>query len=81
MGICFLAFKIKTIKGFNLSCDRIFSIMDEKKFSKEKFGKLHLDTINGDFEFRDISFSYDNERNVNANLKPILEMALARSGS
>ena len=59
---------IKTIKGFNLSCDRIFSIMDEKKFSKEKFGKLHLDTINGDFEFRDISFSYDNERNVLNNM-------------
>ena len=42
--------------------------MDEKKFSKEKFGKLHLDTINGDFEFRDISFSYDNERNVLNNM-------------
>ena len=59
---------IKTIKGFNLSCDRIFSIMDEKKFSKEKFGKKHLNTINGDFEFRDISFSYDNERNVLNNM-------------
>lgn len=59
---------IKTIKGFNLSCDRIFSIMDENKFSKEKFGKLHLDTINGDFEFRNISFSYDNERNVLNNM-------------
>ena len=42
---------IKTIKGFNLSCDRIFSIMDEKIFSKEKFGKLHLDAINGDFTY------------------------------
>ena len=59
---------LKTIKGFNLSCDRIFSIMDENKFSKEKFGKLHLDTINGDFEFRDISFSYDNERKVLNNI-------------
>ncbi len=59
---------IKTIKGFNLSCDRIFSIMDENKFSKEKFGELHLDTINGDFEFRDISFSYDNERSVLNNM-------------
>ena len=54
----------KTIKSFNLSCERIFSIMDEKKFSKEKFGKKHLNTINGDFEFQNISFSYDNEKNV-----------------
>ena len=59
---------IKTIKGFNLSCDRIFSIMEEDKFSKEKFGNIHLDTINGDFEFRNISFSYDNERNVLDNM-------------
>ena len=55
---------IKTIKGFNLSCNRIFSIMDENKFSKEKFGKKHLDIVNGDFEFRNVTFSYDNERVV-----------------
>ncbi len=58
----------KTIKGFNLSCDRIFSIMDEQKFSKEKFGDCHLDTVNGDFEFRNVTFSYDNERNVLNNM-------------
>ena len=55
---------IKTIKGFNLSCNRIFSIMDENKFSKEKFGKKHLDIVNGDFEFRNVSFSYDEERTI-----------------
>ena len=55
---------IKTIKGFNLSCDRLFSIMDDNKFSKEKFGKKHLDIVNGDFEFRNVTFSYDNERAV-----------------
>ena len=58
----------KTIKGFNLSCDRIFSIMDEQKFSKEKFGNHHLDEVNGDFEFRNVTFSYDNERNVLNNM-------------
>ena len=55
---------IKTIKGFNLSCNRIFSIMDENKFSKEKFGKKHLDIVNGDFEFRNVTFSYDEERTI-----------------
>ena len=55
---------IKTIKGFNLSCDRLFSIMDDNRFSKEKFGKKHLDIVNGDFEFRNVTFSYDNERVV-----------------
>ena len=46
------------IKRFNLSCDRIFSIMDEKKFSKEKFGNKHISKIDGNFEFRNVTFSY-----------------------
>lgn len=55
---------LKIMKGFNLSCDRIFSIMDDEKFSKEKFGEKHLDKINGDFEFENVTFSYDNKINV-----------------
>ncbi len=54
----------KVIKGFNLSCDRIFSIMDEKKFSKEKFGTKHLSQINGNFEFNNVSFSYTEGKQV-----------------
>lgn len=46
------------IKRFNLSCDRIFSIMDDKKFSKEKFGNKHISKIDGNFEFRNVTFSY-----------------------
>ncbi len=59
---------IKTIKGFNLACDRIFSIMDEDKFSKEKFGDVHLDKVEGDFEFQNITFSYDTDRKVLDNM-------------
>lgn len=54
----------KIIKGFNLSCERIFSIMDDKKFSKEKFGTKHLNEINGNFEFNDVSFSYTDGKQV-----------------
>ena len=59
---------IKTVNEFNLSCNRTFSIMDEKKFSKEAFGKTHLKSINGDFEFQNVSFSYDSKTNVLNNM-------------
>ena len=59
---------VKIIKGFNLSYERVFSIMDENKFSKEKFGNKHLNNVNGDFEFRNITFSYDGEKSVLNNM-------------
>ena len=46
------------LKRFNLSATRVFEIIDGK-FKKEKFGKKHLEKINGNFEFKNVSFSYD----------------------
>lgn len=54
------------VKDFNLSTERIFDVI-EGKFTKESFGTKHLDLVNGDFEFRDVSFSYK-EKNVLNNL-------------
>lgn len=54
----------KVIKGFNLSCERVFSIMDDTKFTKEKFGTKHLAEINGEFEFKNVSFSYVEGKSV-----------------
>lgn len=51
-------------KDFNISCDRVFSIIDNKEFEKETFGKKHLDKIEGNFEFKNVTFSYDEKRNV-----------------
>ena len=50
------------IRDFNLSCERIIEVMDGKKFKKEKFGKKHIDKINGDFSFEHVSFSYDDNK-------------------
>ena len=44
---------------FNLSFDRVFSILDNKEFKKEEFGKEHLDSVKGNFEFKDVDFSYE----------------------
>ncbi|MBO5349531.1 MAG: ABC transporter ATP-binding protein [Clostridia bacterium] len=54
----------KVVKGFNLSCERVFSIMDDTKFTKEKFGTKHLTEIDGNFEFKNVSFSYVEGKSV-----------------
>ena len=56
---------LEYIKDFNLSCERVIDILDDNKFSKEKFGSIHLDKVNGNFEFKNVSFSYDNKKLLN----------------
>lgn len=49
------------IKDFNLSSARIFTIINSEEFKKEEFGKKHLNKIEGNFEFKNVSFAYDQE--------------------
>lgn len=51
---------LQEVKGFNLSCDRVFSILDNNEFKKEIFGKEHIEKIKGNFEFKDVHFGYNN---------------------
>lgn len=53
---------LEQIKDFNLSAERVFAIIDSDEFKKEKFGNIHLDKVNGDFEFKDVVFSYTNKK-------------------
>ena len=52
------------VKSFNLSANRVFEIIDSKVFSKEKFGNKKLKKINGDFEFKDVNFGYDDKKEI-----------------
>ena len=56
---------LSELKAFNLSCSRVFSLLDDKEFQKEKFGIKHLDKVNGDFEFKNVTFGYDERRILN----------------
>lgn len=47
------------IKKFNLSASRIFDIFENDKYEKECFGKKHLKSVEGNFEFKNVSFKYD----------------------
>ena len=53
---------IEQIKDYNLSCSRVFSILKNEEFKKEQFGNVHLNRVNGDFEFRNVTFSYDENK-------------------
>ncbi len=51
-------------KKFTISSSRIFEIIDDEKFSKEKFGKDSIPKLNGLIEFKDVSFGYDEEKKI-----------------
>lgn len=57
-----LTFFSEYMKEFNVSANRVFEVIKDGKFQKEKFGSTHLDVVNGDFEFKNVSFAY--EKNV-----------------
>ena len=46
-------------KNFNISSERIFSIIDSEEFKKETFGNKDIVDIDGNFEFKNIVFGYD----------------------
>lgn len=55
------------IRDFNLSSERIIELMKDDKFKKEKFGKKHIKKVQGNFEFKNVSFGY-NEKVILKNL-------------
>ena len=46
---------------FNLAADRVYEVIDNKAFDKEKFGDIGLDHLEGKVEFDQVSFSYDRD--------------------
>ncbi len=60
----YITYVIELMKQFNLSCDRVFDIIDNDKFKKEEFGSFKKKKINGELEFKNVYFSYDGEKDV-----------------
>jgi len=53
---------LEGIKDFNLSASRVYAIIEGDGFPKEEFGTKHLEKVDGDFEFRDVTFHYGNDK-------------------
>ncbi len=51
---------LNEVKDFNISSGRALSILENKAFHKEIFGTRHLDHLEGNFSFENVSFSYKN---------------------
>ena len=50
---------LEECKNFNISSDRVFSIVNNKEFKKEKFGTDEIGNIDGNFEFKNVKFGYN----------------------
>ena len=50
---------LEECKNFNISTDRVFSIVNNKEFRKEKFGHEELTNVKGNFEFKNVKFGYN----------------------
>lgn len=46
------------LKQFNLAANRIFGVLEESEFKKEEFGNKKLEKFNGNIEFKNVYFSY-----------------------
>ena len=55
---------LDSYKEFELSANRVFEVIDGDEFSKEKFGTKKISKIKGDFEFKNVSFSYNKKKKV-----------------
>ena len=47
------------VRQYNLSANRIFGILEENEFSKEHFGSKKLKKFEGNIEFKDVYFGYE----------------------
>ena len=45
-------------KKFSVAANRIYEIIDDNKFKKEKFGSISIEKLNGNIEFKNVRFSY-----------------------
>ena len=61
----YLSTFLDIVKNFNLSSSRIIEIFTGDSFKKETFGNKHLDKIEGNFEFKNVSFSYGKKKIIN----------------
>ncbi len=50
---------VELLKEFDVSCERVLEVIEDERYQKEHFGKTALKKANGDFEFRNVTFSYN----------------------
>jgi ABC-type multidrug transport system, ATPase and permease components len=60
----YFSFVIELLKKFNIAANRVFEVVEDNTFEKEKFGSKVIEKVNGDFEFKDVHFAYNEESEI-----------------
>ena len=72
-------------KKFVVSSNRIFEIIEDEKFKKEKFAELNIKKLSDNIKFNNVKFSYDKKNIINKmnfEIKPNEKVAfVGRSGA
>ena len=72
-------------KKFNIAANRVYEVIENDKFTKEQFGDVKKDKLEGSIKFVDVSFSYDTEeilKKMNFTIKPNEKVAfVGKSGA
>lgn len=55
---------LDNLKKFNLSAEKIFDVIENEKFPKETLGTKKLKKAQGNIEFKNVNFKYDEEQEV-----------------
>ncbi len=77
---------LESIKSFTLAASRVFEVIDGKEFPKETFGSTHLDKVNGNIEFKNVYFEYEENnpilKGISLKIKPNETVSIVgRSGA
>ena len=51
-------------KKFVVSSDRIYEVIEDYKFEKEKFGNLNIGKLEGNIKFNNVEFGYDKKNKI-----------------
>lgn len=59
---------LEYLKKFSVAASRVFEVILDKKFEKEKFGEKHLGKTTGHFAFQDVVFGYKEDMPIIKNM-------------
>ncbi len=59
---------LEYLKKFELAATRVYEVIDNQKFQKEKFGNTRKKKLSGHIEFKNVCFGYDEDTPILKNL-------------
>ena len=72
-------------KKFSVAADRVYEVIENDKFKKEKFGNIEIKKLNGSIRFENVVFGYDKTKilkNMNFEINPTERVAfVGKSGA